>query len=66
MIGLKVLATIALVCTVVLWCGLWGASATPHDKSKVDTQEVTDKIDAELFGLFKNENNPSILLFSIS
>lgn len=50
MIGLKVLATIALVCTVVLWCGLWGASATPHDKSKVDTQEVTDKIDSK-YGL---------------
>ena len=47
MIGLKVLATIALVCTVVLWCGLWGASATPQDKSKVDTQEATDKIDSK-------------------
>lgn len=50
MIGLKVLATIALVCTVVLWCGLWGASATPLDKSKADTQEATDKIDSK-YGL---------------
>lgn len=50
MIGLKVLATIALVCTVVLWCGIWGASATPQDKSKADTQEATDKIDSK-YGL---------------
>ena len=50
MIGLKVLATIALVCTVVLWCGIWGVSATPQDKSKADTQEATDKIDSK-YGL---------------
>ena len=50
LIGLKVLATIALVCTVVLWCGLWGASATPNDKSKENTQDATDRIN-EKYGL---------------
>lgn len=52
LIGLKILATIALVCTVVLWCGLWGASATPNDKSKENTQDATDRIN-EKYGLSK-------------
>lgn len=45
LIGLKILATIALACTVVLWCGLWIASATSFDKSYESTQNALDKLD---------------------
>lgn len=47
LIGLKIFATFALVCTLVLWAGLWIASATPGTKSGSSTQFVTDKIDSK-------------------
>lgn len=47
LIGLKIFATFALVCTLVLWAGLWIASATPGTESGSSTQFVTDKIDSK-------------------
>lgn len=47
LIGLKVFATIALCCTIVLWCALWGASATPSEQSGESTQAVTDKVESK-------------------
>lgn len=47
LIGLKIFASIALVCTLVLWAGLWIASATPGTESGSSTQFVTDKIDSK-------------------
>ena len=47
LIGLKIFATFALVCTLVLWAGLWIASATPGTESGASTQFVTDKIDSK-------------------
>ncbi len=45
--ALRIFAIFALCCTVVLWAGLWIASATPADKSGQDTQAVTDKLDSK-------------------
>lgn len=47
LVGLKIFATFALVCTLVLWAGLWIASATPGTESGSSTQFVTDKIDSK-------------------
>lgn len=47
LIGLKIFATFALVCTLVLWAGLWIASATPGTESGSSTQFITDKIDSK-------------------
>lgn len=47
LIGLKIFATFALVCTLVLWAGLWIASATPGTESGSSTQFVADKIDSK-------------------
>lgn len=47
LVGLKIFATFALVCTLVLWTGLWIASATPGTESGSSTQFVTDKIDSK-------------------
>lgn len=47
LIGLKVLATIALCCTIVLWCGLWIGSCVPVSQSQENTQHVTDKLDSK-------------------
>lgn len=48
---LKVLALVALCCTVVLWIALWVASATPGSVSGSNTDKVTgildDKFDLE-------------------
>lgn len=48
---LKVLALVALCCTVVLWIALWVASATPGNVSGSNTDKVTgildDKFDLE-------------------
>lgn len=45
--ALRIFAIFALCCTIVLWAGLWIASATPADKSGQDTQAVTDKLDSK-------------------
>lgn len=47
LVGLKIFATFALVCTLVLWAGLWIASATPGTESGSSTQFVADKIDSK-------------------
>lgn len=47
LVGLKIFATFALVCTLVLWAGLWIASATPGTESGSSTQFITDKIDSK-------------------
>ena len=48
---LKVLALVALCCTVVLWIALWVASATPGSVSGSNTDKITgileDKFDLE-------------------
>lgn len=46
LVGLKIFATIALVCTLILWGGLWISSATPGTQSGSNTQTVTNKIDS--------------------
>lgn len=55
LIGLKVLATIALCCTIVLWGALWIASATPGNESGQSTQIVSDKVDS-IFNLSSKFN----------
>ncbi len=47
LIGLKVFATIALVCTLALWCGLWTASATPVEQSAVSSNVVAGIVDSK-------------------
>ena len=47
LIGLKIFAAIALVCTIVLWSALWIASATPGNESGESTQFVSDKMDSK-------------------
>lgn len=37
LIGLKIFASIALCCTIVLWGALWIASATPGNESGQST-----------------------------
>lgn len=47
LIGLKVFAMIALLCTVALWSGLWIGSCVPVSQSQENTQHVTDKLDSK-------------------
>lgn len=40
LIGLKIFASIALCCTIVLWGALWIASATPGNESAKHADRV--------------------------
>lgn len=55
LIGLKIFASIALCCTIVLWGALWIASATPGNESGKSTQIVSDKVDS-IFNLSSKFN----------
>lgn len=55
LIGLKIFASIALCCTIVLWGALWIASATPGNESGQSTQIVSDKVDS-IFNLSSKFN----------
>lgn len=55
LIGLKIFASIALCCTIVLWSALWIASATPGNESGQSTQIVSDKVDS-IFNLSSKFN----------
>lgn len=46
----RAIAIVALVLTIVLWVGLWGASAIDGERSGQSTAGVTQKLD-DKFGL---------------
>ena len=45
--GIRFFALFALLCTIVLWLGLWCASATPGEISGADTDALTDRLDSK-------------------
>lgn len=45
--GFRIFALFTLLCTVVLWIALWGASATPGDKSGASSDAVTSIVDGK-------------------
>lgn len=46
----KIIALVALFCTIILWLGLWGSSLVPGDMSGDMTNKVDDKVNS-LFGV---------------
>lgn len=46
----RIIAIVALCCTIILWLGLWGSSLVPSDKSGDMTTSVEDKVNS-VFGV---------------